>query len=94
MSHPISPKLAIRSIAGSEMICCTGCGHALAPSGQPWKQSSIVSEMSTDKLVCEVTTGSPAETILRLFVCGVCGALLDTETALLNEPFLDDIVVT
>ena len=43
MSHPISPKLVIRRIAGSEKICCTDCGHVLAPSGQPWKRSSIVS---------------------------------------------------
>jgi acetone carboxylase gamma subunit len=94
MSHPISPKLVIRRIAGSDKICCTDCGHVLAASGQPWKRSSIVSEIPTDKLACEATTGNPAETILRLFVCKGCGTLLDTETALLNEPFLDDIVAT
>jgi acetone carboxylase gamma subunit len=92
VSHPISPKLVIRKVAGSDKICCTACGHVLAPSGQPWKQSSIVSEIPTDELACEVTTGNPAETILRLFVCEGCGALLDTETALLNEPFLEDTV--
>ena len=29
---------------------------------------------------------------LRRFVCPGCGALLDTETALAGDPFLDDVV--
>ena len=92
MNQPISPKLGIRAIAGSNKICCTGCGQVLGLSGHPWKQAAIVREMPTEKLVHETATGDPADTILRLFVCRGCGALLDSETALPNEPFLDDII--
>jgi acetone carboxylase gamma subunit len=94
MNQPMSPKLEIRIVGGNSEICCTGCGYVLAPSGQPWKQSAIVSEMPTEELAYEVATGSPAETILRLFICRGCGTLLDAETALPGEPFLDDIIVT
>jgi acetone carboxylase gamma subunit len=31
--------------------------------------------------------------MLRQFCCPACGALLDTETALPGDPFLDDVVV-
>jgi acetone carboxylase gamma subunit len=91
---PISPTLDVREVAGSDKICCTSCGYALAPAGQPWKQASIVSEMPTEILAQELATGEPADTVLRLFVCRGCGALLDTETAVPNEPFLEDVVRT
>jgi acetone carboxylase gamma subunit len=93
-SAPISPTLDVREVAGSHKICCTGCGYALAPAGQPWKPASIVSEMPTEILSHESGTGEPADTVLRLFVCRGCGALLDSETALPKEPFLEDIVIT
>jgi acetone carboxylase gamma subunit len=94
MRRSISPTLDIREVAGSDKICCTRCGYALAPVGKSWKFASVVSETPTEVLAYEPTTGDPAETILRMFVCCGCGALLDTETALPNEPFLDDIVTT
>jgi acetone carboxylase gamma subunit len=92
--RPMSPTLDIRDVAGSDKICCTGCGYALAPAGYPWKPASIVSEIPTEILAHEGATGEPADTVLRLFACRGCGALLDSETALSNEPFLDDIVRT
>jgi acetone carboxylase gamma subunit len=91
---PISPTLDVREVAGSRKICCTACGCALAPAGQSWKQASILSELPTEILAHESATGEPADTVLRLFVCRGCGALLDSETALPNEPFLEDIVIT
>ena len=90
--RPISPTLDVRDVEGSAKICCMGCGYALAPVGQPWKPASIVSEIPTEILAHEGATGEPADTVLRLFACRGCGALLDSETALLNEPFLEDIV--
>jgi acetone carboxylase gamma subunit len=92
MTQEISPKLAVRAMKGSNQICCAGCNYALAPAGQPWKQKSIVREIPTETLAFETPTGDPAQTILRLFVCRGCGALLESETALPGEPFLDDIV--
>jgi acetone carboxylase gamma subunit len=92
--RPLSPTLDVRKVSGSDKICCTNCGCALAPAGQSWKPATTVSEVPTEMLAHEAATGEPADTILRLFVCRGCGALLDSETALPNEPFLDDIVRT
>lgn len=91
MSHSISPTLEIRKTAAGETISCRNCGQPLAPSGDPWKPASIVRELPTDGPGCRLETGAAA-TILRLFVCRGCGALLDSETALPGEPFLEDIV--
>ena len=87
MSQPISPTLEIRG----DRICCRNCGHSPAASGSSWKRSSMVKEIPTDELACEAGKGIAA-TILRLFVCRGCGMLLDSETALHDEPFLEDIV--
>ncbi len=61
--------------------------------GNAGKQAAAVTEMQTESLVYEPETGEQADTILRLFSCRGCGALLDTETALQKEPFLDDTVI-
>jgi acetone carboxylase gamma subunit len=87
MSQTLSPTLERRG----DTIRCRRCGHALAACGSPWKRSSVVKEIPTDELVCEAGTGTAA-TILRLFVCPGCGVLLDSETALNGEPFLEDMV--
>ena len=85
-----SPTLQVRTLADGERICCARCGHALAPPGLPWKQATLVHEIPTDELAGEMATGEPAETVLRQFVCRGCGFLLDAETALPGEPFLED----
>jgi acetone carboxylase gamma subunit len=89
----ISPTLQIRRIADDDKICCTRCGYALAGVGSAWKQAAIVRETPTDELVNEMLTDTRAETVLRQFVCRGCGSLLDTETALPGEPFLEDTLV-
>jgi acetone carboxylase gamma subunit len=85
-----SPTLQIATLADGDRICCARCGYALAQPGGPWKQATIIREVSTDELTREPSTGEPAETVLRQFVCRGCGALLDAETALPGEPFLED----
>jgi acetone carboxylase gamma subunit len=91
MSRSISPTLEIRNAAEGDRICCCSCGYVLALPAQPWKPSSAVSELPTDQLGGAIDS-SAAETVLRLFACPGCGALLDSETALPNEPYLEDIV--
>lgn len=93
MSLTISPTLEIRNTASGERICCRDCGLHLAASGTAWKPASIVHELPTDEF-CHKADSNMAATILRLFICPGCGALLDSETALPNEPFLEDIVGT
>lgn len=93
MNWSISPTLVIREVENEKKICCAACGYVLASARQGWKQATAVTEMPTEILVYEPETGEQADTILRLFSCRGCGALLDTETALPKEPFLDDIVI-
>jgi hypothetical protein len=47
--------------------------------------------MPTDQVSCVIDETS-AETILRLFSCRKCGALLDTETAVPGDSYLEDAV--
>ena len=42
MSRPIAANLEIRSTGKGDHIACRGCGHALAPAGQPWKRQAIL----------------------------------------------------
>jgi hypothetical protein len=47
--------------------------------------------LSTDDTSLE-SAADRAATLVRLFVCRGCAGVLDSETALADEPFLDDIV--
>jgi acetone carboxylase gamma subunit len=72
-------------------ICCTACSHPLAPAGTGWKQGAALSTIPVRALP---GTGSNVEprVVLRRFACPKCGHLLDTEVALPEDPFLEDIV--
>jgi acetone carboxylase gamma subunit len=72
-------------------ICCTSCASELAPSGASWK---IAASLSTIPVKTLPGAGSNVEprVLLRRFTCPHCGHLLDTETALPEDPFLDDVV--
>lgn len=72
-------------------ICCVSCSHPLAPAGTAWKKAAALSTVP----VCTLPgTGSNVEprVVLRRFACPQCGHLLDTETALPEDPFLEDVV--
>jgi acetone carboxylase gamma subunit len=72
-------------------ICCAACAHALAPAGASWKKAAALSTVPVKDLP---GTGSNVEprVVLRRFACPHCGHLLDTETALPEDPFLEDVV--
>ena len=72
-------------------ICCMSCSHPLAPAGTGWKTTAALSTVPVRALP---GTGSNVEprVVLRRFACPQCGHLLDTETALPEDPFLEDIV--
>jgi acetone carboxylase gamma subunit len=83
--------LEIRDGGKGEAVCCTGCGHSLAPAGQPWKTAAVLAEAPMQGAAGPAyTTGE--QVLLRRFFCPGCGALLDTETAQKGDPFLDDLV--
>lgn len=88
MTKRISPTLEVN---GESRIACVKCGHDLGPAGAPWKQSARLGEKPM-----RGAGGAPysagEKVLLRSFFCPGCGALLDTETALPGDPFLDDVV--
>jgi acetone carboxylase gamma subunit len=72
-------------------ICCTSCSHALAPAGTTWKNAAALSTVPVATLPGAGSNVEP-RVVLRRFACPQCGHLLDTETALPEDPFLEDVV--
>ncbi len=72
-------------------ICCVSCAHPLAPAGTSWKTSAALSTVPVRTLPGAGSNVEP-RVVLRRFACPQCGHLLDTETALPEDPFLEDVV--
>jgi acetone carboxylase gamma subunit len=87
------PTLLVRGFPDGDRICCARCGQSLGPTGSSWKSAAILREIPTDSLSFEPNSGEPGETLLRQFICQECGCLLDAETALSGEPFLEDVII-
>ena len=73
------------------VICCRFCGRGIAPAGTPWKPSAALDEAPMRGAGGAVYSAGP-EVLLRRFCCPGCGALLDCETALAGDAFLDDVI--
>jgi acetone carboxylase gamma subunit len=73
-------------------VCCAACAHALAPIGCSWKKVAALSTVAVATLPGAGTNMEP-RVVLRRFSCPRCGYLLDTELALPEDPFLEDVVV-
>jgi acetone carboxylase gamma subunit len=85
-----------RRISGSlfaenGQICCASCSAPVALANASWKKKAALSTVPVGALP---GAGSNVETrvVLRRFCCPRCGHLLDTETALPDDPFLEDLV--
>lgn len=87
MSRRLSSTL---EIDGGE-IRCRKCGHALGAKGAPWKPNAAMTEVPM-RGVAGVPYSGGERVVLRRFACPGCGALLDSETALPEDPFLDDVL--
>lgn len=72
-------------------ICCTACGHDIADAGGAWKPGAALSATPLRGSAGEPYS-SGENVMLRRFSCPGCGALLDSETALPDDPFLNDVV--
>ena len=72
-------------------IRCTSCGHDLAAAGTNWKPHAAVSAAPLKSLP-GAGLGVEARAIVRRFACPKCATLLDSETALPEDPYLEDIV--
>ncbi len=88
MSTRISATLVVDE---ARQISCMGCGHALGPAGAPWKPAARCDEVPLKGAAGTPYTNAP-RVLLRRFYCPGCGALLDSESALPGDPFLNDVV--
>jgi acetone carboxylase gamma subunit len=83
----LSPTLT----AKDGKICCAGCGHAFAKVRTSWKAHAVVTEVPARTLP-GASAGLHGEVTVRQFSCPSCHRLIDTETALKGDPFLEDVV--
>jgi acetone carboxylase gamma subunit len=72
-------------------ICCASCARPLAPAGTSWKATAALTTVPVRALPGSGSNVEP-RVVLRRFACPQCGQLLDTETALPEDPFLEDVV--
>jgi len=88
----MSKRLAASLFAQDGKICCTHCSYPLTPLGRSWKKEAALSTVPVANLPGAGSNIEP-RVILRRFACPRCGHLLDTETALPEDPFLEDLVI-
>jgi len=84
-------RVSATLFAESGQICCASCSAPLAPANASWKKKAALTTVPVGALP---GAGSNVESrvVLRRFSCPHCGHLLDTETALPDDPFLEDLV--
>ena len=86
-------RLSEALVSSDDRIHCGACGHEMGPAGKPWKAAARLDERPMAG-AGGVAYSAGEAVRLRRFFCPGCGALLDTETALQGDPFLDDVVET
>lgn len=69
---------------------CMACNFVLGPSGKPWKVHARLSVTKVSEIPGS-TSSTHEKVVIRHFSCPGCAQLLDSETALPEDPFLDDI---
>ncbi|MTA22323.1 MAG: hypothetical protein F2573_01915 [Actinobacteria bacterium] len=63
----------------------------MSPAGTSWKSGAALSRTKVIDIPGSTSSTHP-DVEIRHFSCPACGALLDSETALPEDPFLDDIL--
>lgn len=91
MSAPFSGSLHIVDGKSGRQMACKGCDQPLAPVGEPWKPATTVRERPMEGAGGRAYA-SAGHVVLRRFFCPGCGALLDTETAMADDPYLNDVI--
>jgi len=91
MNKRISPTMYIGAGKGPARLCCSACGHDVGAAGQPWKDKVPLKATPVSGLQGWPGAVHPG-LLLREFSCPACGQLLDSEVALPEDPYLDDIV--
>jgi acetone carboxylase gamma subunit len=78
-------------IIENNSTCCAACKKIIAPAGSAWKSATVLTRTKVRDIPGS-TSSTHSEVEIRHFSCPACGALLDSETALPEDPFLDDIL--
>jgi acetone carboxylase gamma subunit len=86
--HRISETLT----TDKERIFCRDCDSGFAVAGAAWKPAASLRTTPLSK-VSGMGENVSKTAVMREFFCPDCGFLLDTEVALPEDPFLNDIVV-
>jgi acetone carboxylase gamma subunit len=91
MMFRMSHSVGVSFVENRGHICCLTCGHALPAIGTAWKPAARLIEDQLNKMPMETYTTANT-VVLRRFYCPTCSSLLDTESALRGDPFLDDVL--
>lgn len=90
MNRSYSPTLVIDEDGAGPAIACRACRHRLAGASESWKEHAVLHEAPLREAGGPVYDTGDDAVVLRRFYCPACGAALDTETAVIGEPFLID----
>lgn len=93
MNEKIRISLTLNKNLNRNTLCCSKCDHDLveADSTSHWKDKVPVS-LSKANEVPGWSQSIHDDLELRQFSCPSCSALLDSEVALSEDPFLYDVV--
>jgi acetone carboxylase gamma subunit len=72
-------------------ICCVSCMKSLASTNENWKDKVALSAIAVAELP-GAGRNVESRVVLQRFSCPHCGRLLDTETALPEDLFLEHAV--
>jgi N-methylhydantoinase B len=72
-------------------VVCSHCNFRLSERGTAWKDNATL-DVKSFVTISGSSSSVNQDAILREFTCPDCGTLLDTETALPGDPFLNDIL--
>ena len=86
----MSQTLKLAGTGSTRSVTCSKCEHAIGPAGQGWKAHATLREEPMRDMGGPYTAGE--QVMVRSFTCPQCGTLLDTEIALAEDPFLEDII--
>jgi acetone carboxylase gamma subunit len=81
------------SVAVTEgQAACAACGHVLGPATAPWKDHAHRRDVPLAQAGGVAYDTGHKGVVLRHFYCPACATLLDTETATVKDPVLNDIL--
>lgn len=93
MSSLFSGSLNVIDTDEGQRLACVACERPIAAPGAPWKPHAAVKEIPMNG-AGGTAYASADHVVLRQFYCPGCGALLDSETAMADDPFLNDVIRT